>query len=110
MKGRWFNIAFINCYASTEDKDNNTKNEFYSQLDIIYDSLPNNMIKVILGDLNAKFGRKQCFRPIIGNESLQNRSNDNGKNLYHSQMIKDKMRSNRNCQHKNIHKYKWMSP
>jgi hypothetical protein len=35
-------------------------------------------MKILLGDFNAKVGREDIFRPVIGNESLHEASNDNG--------------------------------
>lgn len=88
-KGKWFDIAFINYYASTVDKDNETKNDFYSRLETVYESIPSNVIKVVLGDFNAKVGREQWFRPVIGNESLDNTSNDNEERLISFTMTRD---------------------
>jgi hypothetical protein len=38
-----------------------------------------------LGDLNAKVGREDIFKPTIGNESLHEITNDNG--VYKIQFI-----------------------
>jgi hypothetical protein len=35
-------------------------------------------MKILLGDFNAKVGRENIFKPIIGQESLHQDSNDNG--------------------------------
>jgi hypothetical protein len=35
-------------------------------------------MKILLGDFNAKVGRKDIVKPTIGNESLHEISNDNG--------------------------------
>ena len=35
-------------------------------------------MKILPGDCNAKLGRKNIFKPTIGNESLPQDSNDNG--------------------------------
>jgi hypothetical protein len=35
-------------------------------------------MKIVLGDLNAKMGRDNIFKPTIGNKSLHQDSNDNG--------------------------------
>jgi hypothetical protein len=35
-------------------------------------------MKTLLGDFNAKVGRQDIFKTIIGNESLHEASNDNG--------------------------------
>jgi len=35
-------------------------------------------MKILLGDFNAKVGRENISKPTIGNESLNQDSNDNG--------------------------------
>jgi hypothetical protein len=35
-------------------------------------------MKILLGDFNAKLGRKHIFKPTIGNENIHQNSNDNG--------------------------------
>jgi len=35
-------------------------------------------MKILLGDFNAKLGRENIFKPMIGNDSLQEDNNDNG--------------------------------
>lgn len=35
LKGKWFNILIINCYALTDDKREEIKNVFYEELDRI---------------------------------------------------------------------------
>jgi hypothetical protein len=34
-------------------------------------------MKILMGDFNAKVGREDIFKPIIGNESLHEAGNDN---------------------------------
>jgi hypothetical protein len=35
-------------------------------------------VKILLGDFNGKVGRKDTFKPTIGNDILKQDSNDNG--------------------------------
>jgi hypothetical protein len=35
-------------------------------------------MKIVLGDLKAKVGRENIFKPTIGNDSLHQVSNENG--------------------------------
>jgi hypothetical protein len=46
----------------TADKEETIKDTFYYTVECIYDSLPSNDIKIILGDLNAKIGREPIHR------------------------------------------------
>lgn len=77
----------INCHAPTEDKEEQTKKEFYNQLERVYDSIPNRTTKIIIGDLKAKFGKEQVFKSTIEDHSLHEISNDNGSKLIKSQKI-----------------------
>ena len=38
-------------------------------------------MKILLGDFNAKLGKEDIFKPIIGQESLHQDSNENGVRL-----------------------------
>jgi hypothetical protein len=40
-----------------------------------------NIMTILLEDFNVKVGREDIFKPTIGNESLQEISNDNGVRL-----------------------------
>lgn len=47
----WFNLTIISVHAKE-------KYNFYDKLTNVVDGIPNNRIVVILGDLNAKIGKK----------------------------------------------------
>lgn len=47
-------MNFICAYAPTEDKDAMTKDQFYKQVELVYDGLPKADVIILLGDLNAK--------------------------------------------------------
>jgi hypothetical protein len=47
-------------------------------------------MKILMGDFNAKVGREDIFKPIIGNESLHEASNDNGLNVHGVHNIRQK--------------------
>jgi hypothetical protein len=70
--------SIINVHAPTEDSEETEKEEFYSQLERTYDSVPSNEMKRINGDLNAKLGREEICRDIIGKVGLHLISNNNG--------------------------------
>lgn len=78
IAARWFNIAFVNVHAPTEEKEEVEKDEFYSLLNNVLNDIPANCIQITLGDFNAKIGKENYFRPIIGIHSLHEVSNDNG--------------------------------
>lgn len=110
MIGRKSDIIVINCYALTEEKEEEEKNIFYEDLERTFDSLPKNCIKVIVGDFNAQIGKEATFRPTIGHESLHTTSNDNGMKLIDFSTAKNLIISSTYFPRKNIHKQTWTSP
>jgi endonuclease/exonuclease/phosphatase family metal-dependent hydrolase len=66
-------------------------------------------MKILLGDFNAKVGREDIFKPIIGNESLHEASNDNGVRVVNFATSKNLIvkSSTFPC---DIHKHTWTSP
>jgi endonuclease/exonuclease/phosphatase family metal-dependent hydrolase len=63
-------------------------------------------MKILLENFNAKVGREDISKPTIGNESLQENSNDNV-NFATSKNIRLKCTMFLHC---NIRKYTWTSP
>jgi len=67
-------------------------------------------MKILLGDINAKVGRENIFKPTIGNESLHQNSNDNGVIIVNFDTSKNLVAKITMFPHRNIHKYTWTSP
>jgi exonuclease III len=67
LRGRWYNIIVLNVHAPTEYKIYDIKDRFYEELEQVFDKLPKNHMKILLGDFNAKVGREDIFKPTIGN-------------------------------------------
>jgi hypothetical protein len=65
-------------HAPCEDKSDDVEDNFYEQLGRAFDQLPRYNTKKMLGDFNAKVGREDISKQIIGNESPHENSNDNG--------------------------------
>jgi hypothetical protein len=63
-------------HAPVEDKDDDIKDIFYKELDQVFDQFHRYHMKILLGDFNAKVGRKDIFKPLIGNESPHEVNND----------------------------------
>jgi hypothetical protein len=78
LNGRWCDIIVLNVHAQTEGKDDDIKDSYYEELEQVFDQFPRYHMKILVGDFNAKLGREDIFKPIIGNESLYEASNDNG--------------------------------
>ena len=74
LKGRWLHIIVVNVHAPSEEKSEEVKDSFYEEIEV-FDHFPKYYMKILLGDFNAKLGRKDIFKPIIGQESLHQDSN-----------------------------------
>jgi hypothetical protein len=46
------------------------KDSFYEELECVFDQFPRYIMKILLGDFNAKVGREDIFKPTIGNERV----------------------------------------
>jgi hypothetical protein len=67
-------------------------------------------MKIFLGDFNAEVGREDIFKPIIGNESLHEASNDNGVRVVNFSTLKNVIVKSTPFSHCDIHKHTWTSP
>jgi hypothetical protein len=64
----------------------------------------------LLRDFNDKVGREDIFKRTIGNESLQQISNDNGIRVVNFATSKNLNVKNPMFPHSNIHKFTWTYP
>jgi hypothetical protein len=59
LKDHQCNITVQNAHASTEDKVDVIKNNFYGELQEVFDQFPQYHMKILLGDFNEKVGREE---------------------------------------------------
>ena len=104
LRGCWCNIIVLNAHVPTEEKNNDSGDGFYEELERVFDHFPKYRMKILLGDFNAKLGRHDIFKPAMGNESLHEDCNDNG-----VRVVKSSDKSTM-LPHSSIHKYTWTSP
>ena len=97
-------------HAPSEEKSEELKDSFYEELEEVFDHFPKYHMTILLGDFNAKVGREDIFKPIIGQESLHQDSNDNGVRMVNSATSKNLVVKSTMFPHRNIHKYTWTSP
>jgi hypothetical protein len=62
LKGRWCDIIVLNVHAPTEDKDDVIKENFYEELEQVFDQFPRYHMKILLGDFSVKVGREDIFK------------------------------------------------
>jgi hypothetical protein len=80
LRGHWCHIIALNVHAPTEYKID-VNGSFYKELDRVFNIFTKYHMKSLLGDVNAKLGREEIFKPTNGNESLLEINNDNGVRL-----------------------------
>ena len=107
---RYCKMTILQCYAPTNEAEDETKDDWYEQLQSAVSKVPQHDMLLIMGDLNAKVGNDN-----IGREDAMGRHgcgtiNDNGERLV------DFCINNR-CKiggtifpHRDIHKLSWRSP
>ena len=78
LRGHWCNIITWNVHAPSEKKSDDSRDKFYDELEQVFDHFPKYHVKILLGDLNAKVGRENTFKPTVVTKVLHNDSNDNG--------------------------------
>jgi len=64
-------------------------------------------IRIILGDMNAKIGKEQAFKPTIGRHSLHETTSDNGMKLIDLATGKRFIIMSTMFPHKDTHKGAW---
>jgi hypothetical protein len=97
-------------HLQKKKKQEDIKDQFYERLERIHDGIPRNDIKIILGDFNAKIGKKVMYRPAIGTHSRHETSNENRQRVVYFTLGKNMCISSTYFPHKNIHKETWVSP
>jgi exonuclease III len=105
LKGHWCDIIVLNVHAPTEDKDDDIKDSVYEELEQVFDQFPRYNMKILLGDFNAKVGREDIFKQIIGNESLHEASNDNEVRVVNFATSKNLIVKSTTFPNHNIHKH-----
>jgi hypothetical protein len=95
-------------HAPTENKDDVIKDSFYKELEQVFYQFPR--YHILLGDSNAKVEREGIFKPIIGNESLHEATNDNGVRVLNFATSKNLIVNSITFPHHDIHKHTWTSP
>ena len=69
IRARLFNITLICVHAPTETEEE-VKDRFYEEFENVYDGAAGHDVKMILEDTNAKKGREEMYKPVIGQESI----------------------------------------
>jgi exonuclease III len=110
IKGKYNNITLINVYAATEDHTEQTKEQFYDNLQHFLDKTPKSDTVIILGDVNVQLGKDILYNEVTGQHTLHEETNRNGEFLCEFANANDMVVMSTNFQQKRIHKITWLSP
>jgi hypothetical protein len=99
LRGCWCNIVVLNVHVLSEEKSDDSSDNFYKELEQVFDHFPKYHMKILLGDFNAKVGRGNICKPTIGNESVHQDSNDNDVATSRNLVVKSTV-----FPHRNIHR------
>lgn len=78
FNSRYVKRTVIQVYALTNDADNESKENFYEQLQRKVETTPRHDVLIVMGDLNAKIGEdNEGWEKVMGRHGL-GRMNENG--------------------------------
>ncbi|VDP65680.1 unnamed protein product [Schistosoma mattheei] len=103
-------MNIIQCYAPTNDTNDDIKDQFYEQLESIIEKCSRKDLTILMGDLNAKVGIDNTgYEDIMRRHGLGER-NENGERFANMCAINILVIGNTAFPHKRIHKATWISP
>jgi hypothetical protein len=91
--------------APCEDKCNDVKGTLYDELGRVFDQLPRYDMNILFSDSNAKVGKKNIFKPTIGNKISHKSRNDNKVRVVNFTTSKNLFVKSTIFPHRDIHKY-----
>nr|XP_022322883.1 craniofacial development protein 2-like [Crassostrea virginica] len=110
LKAKCQNFTIIQCYAPTNDADEEDTDNFYERLQLTLNNTPKRDIKIVMGDLNAKIGNNNKNRERIMGKHGIGEMNENGLKLVEFCEANELVIGGSLFPHKNIHKTTWESP
>ena len=70
LRGHWCNIIVLNVCAPSEENSVYSKDNFYEELEQVFDHFPTYHMKIVLGEFNVKVERERTF----SNQQLEMRA------------------------------------
>ncbi|VDP70623.1 unnamed protein product [Schistosoma curassoni] len=103
-------MNIIQCYAPTNDYNEEAKDQFYYRLQSIVEKCPTKDLTILIGDFNAKVGMDNTgYENIMGRHGLGER-NENGERFANLCALNKLVIDCTMFPHKRIHKTTWTSP
>ena len=104
------NMNIIQCYAPTNDSDEESKDEFYSRIQTIIQRYSRRDITILMGDINAKIGsNNRGYERIMGQHGL-GEMNENGERFAELCANNNLVIGGSVFPHRRVHKATWVSP
>lgn len=110
LKGRHNNITLIQCYAPTNDSEDDLKDNFYLRLQAEIEQVSMQDLIIIMGDLNAKVGADNSGSDRVMGRHGCGTINENGERLVEFCTTNDLVIGGTLFPHREIHKITWCSP
>ena len=105
LQSRYAKTTIIQVYASTEEADEDENDSIYELLQDSIDQIPNQDIKLLMGDLNAQIDQnRQGLEHVIAPHGSAEQTNDNGERLLLFCSANSPCIGNSYFDHKGIHK------
>ncbi|XP_078357393.1 uncharacterized protein LOC144642296 [Oculina patagonica] len=109
-KKKDISINIIQCYAPTNDAEDEKKEEFYDQLQSVVNKQGDKDVTILMGDLNAKVGADNTgYERVMGRHGL-GRMNENGEQFAEVCAQNNLVIGGSVFEHRRIHKATWRSP
>ncbi|VDP07363.1 unnamed protein product [Schistosoma mattheei] len=103
-------MNIIQCYAPTNDNNDEIEDQFYERLQSIIEKCPRKDLTILMGDLNAKVGIDNTeYEDIMGRHGLGER-NENGERFANLWAFNKLVIGGTIFPHNRIHKATWISP
>ncbi|XP_071136632.1 uncharacterized protein [Mytilus edulis] len=103
-------LSIIQCYAPTNDAEDETKDDFYEQLQTAISKVPQHVMLVIMGDRNAKVGSDNTDAENFMDRHGCGVKNENGERAIELCLCNKLVIGGTIFPHKNIYKVTWKSP
>lgn len=103
-------LHIVQCYAPTNEADDDLKNSFYNRLQNILENVSEKDLLVVMGDMNAKVGADNTgLEEVMGKHGL-GEMNENGERFTNLCASNNLIIGGSIFPHKRIHKATWISP
>ena len=110
FNSRYAKLTVIQVYAPTNDADDESKEEFYEQLQREVETTPRHDVLIVIGDLNVKIGEgNEGWEKVMGRHGLGG-MNENGERLATFCGNNDLVIGGSLFKHRDIYKITWTSP